>query len=295
MSQHDAGRFTTILLHDYLGTNKTTANGNYSIYFCAAQGTYYLRAESKNDWARAKNGGPVNLVEEKSWSFITSGSGGTINKNLSWGTSERINVVHHGTEIHDFFKESPFSYNGMDFRMEYLLTGDPNINGNADPNGTKISFGAWEDEAWAETSDIVYHEYTHQVVNDIYGGFIGDIITTLEADAMDEGLSDFFAAAKNNDSKHGDGFSSEHQRDLINNYSFDNQQGAHWNGQVIGGALWDIRQNINTTTAHELAFTALELTPNAFSFEDFGFNMVALDYSLNGGTNVSNIEDAFRS
>ncbi len=45
---------------------------------------------------------------------------------------------------------------------------------------------------WAHSSDVIYHEYTHNTIYHVYGGWIGDPNNeALEGSAMDEGLADY--------------------------------------------------------------------------------------------------------
>jgi len=194
--------------------------------------------------------------------------------NWTWSATNGSNVYYHVTKIHDWIKASPFNYTGMDYRT----VAEVNITDwdNAGSDGTDLYFGDYRH--YARSSDVIYHEYTHSIAWHLYGShFIGyGVDPELQAVAMDHGLSDYFASTINDDSEFGEEF--PWARDLSNEYSFSEIENAHWNGQVIGGACWDLRQSgIGSSYANELVFDALEMTTHAYDFEDFAVNIAIAD------------------
>ena len=151
-------------------------------------------------------------------------------------------------------------------------------------------------EKFAKSSDVVYHEYTHNVIFHIYSGWIG---LSGQAGAMNEGLSDYYACSINNDPILGE--SVELFRDLSNSLSYIEGLGIHRNGKVIGGAIWDMRQSpgIGVTLADELLFGALERTPQAHDFANLLDNVLYEDDDdgtpSNGTPNIDEILYAFEN
>ncbi len=102
----------------------------------------------------------------------------------------------------------------------------------------------------------VYHEYGHNVIYCLFGGYIkGGLNNYSEGYAMDEGFADFVSCTYRNDSKR-----YAQNRDLKNNYRYEdhynliNDPGegyglyngkynweGHYGCQIIGGALWELR------------------------------------------------------
>ncbi|NUM80652.1 T9SS type A sorting domain-containing protein, partial [bacterium] len=159
-------------------------------------------------------------------------------------------------------------------------------------NGEDITFGSYDGKAWARSSDVVCHEYTHNTIYHIYGEFIHTGYGT-EAFAMDEGISDYFASTINGDANHAEDIGGN--RTLQNNFSWDPSQPdpVHWNGQVIGGAIWNLRQTVGQNVADNLAFKALQMVPHARSFQQFLENMLVVDGNIYGASHQSQIISAF--
>jgi hypothetical protein len=118
---------------------------------------------------------------------------------------------------------------------------DPRNNAWA---GDPMLFGTND---FARSSDVIYHECTHNVLFHIYGDYIGWPANYTEAYAMDEGFADYFANRFTNDSIHGEGYSAN-PRDHNNTRQYQgkssyNREG-HRGGMIIGGAAWDLRQRL---------------------------------------------------
>lgn len=95
-------------------------------------------------------------------------------------------------------------------------------------------------------SDVIYHEYTHHAIFHIYGNqFISDDNQGQDA-AIEEGFSDYFAATINNDPKISEGALDLRPNDIrtLKNSltTADLTDEGHHDGQVIGGAAWDLRE-----------------------------------------------------
>lgn len=298
------GLFSRIKVYNSAGQLVSNAlsdsDGNYSTGFLAfAQ--YRVVVHLANSWVQIRdNASSGDPVIHEVWRYPGE-------YNYQWNASDGTNVQWHATYMHNFFAGSPFNYSGMDYQMRGYINAGPGINGRA--NGTDIFFGSDAGQPWARSRDVVTHEYTHNVIYHIYGGFIGNICDPRipgheyfqQSCAMDEGISDYFAATSKitpnpvlaNDITGVPGL----PRNLDNGRTWDNNPfaGAHENGQVIGGALWRTRQAIgNATVGNNLAFKALQITPHATDFEDYLYNVYLADngeYNGNYRTQITNSFD----
>lgn len=269
-----ARQSTVIRIKNTLGqqitTGVTDANGDYSISGNHAYQTFFVEVELNGSWSRISN--PSNQVEA-SQSFVTSGSS-TRNFNFT-NTTDGFHVYHHMQDIHDFIKGSPFNYNGMDWQMEARVNDDDEDLPNAEADGTRLRFGI-QNRNWWESSDVVYHEYTHNIVYKVYGdNFISDISSTDEAEAMDEGIADYYAATINEDSA-----IDWVGRNVDNNWTWAhfNQLGNRWaRGQILSGAMWDLESTISQNTGRKLNFKAMQITPQPDTFVEFVNNVLVAD------------------
>ena len=196
-----------------------------------------------------------NNVFTHSYSFVSSSSR---LHDYQWPAGDASNVRYHASFVHDYYKNT-FSYAAMDYRMVAKVGSGPQHQRTRRRHQPLLRFpgGAY----WARSSDVVYHEYTHDTIYHIYGGWIGNGANA-QGPAMDEGLSDYFACTLNNDPILGEDVGVS--RNLDNNtYVWDPSQEAHWNGQVIGGACWDVRQAVGTAITDNLVFRALQVSPKA--------------------------------
>jgi len=270
-----------ILPGELKGTDYTDQSGDYSINVVPG-GTSFINAKLEGTYVKISN-------NSDSHTYFTSG--GT--HDWTWSATDGTNVYYHANVIHDFISSSPFNYTGMNYQMDARVNDGVNTNGLS--NGTNIFFGSEDGEQWARMSDVVYHEYTHNIIYHLYGNDFLDGST--EADAMDEGISDYFAATINDDS--GVGEPTTGKRELDNNRQYNMSLGQVHNQQVISGACWDLRQDtgISESDVDQIVFEALQMTPHAFTFEDFTLNMLIADDNdgnlSNSVPHFSNIEEAF--
>ncbi|MBO8130205.1 MAG: right-handed parallel beta-helix repeat-containing protein [Candidatus Marinimicrobia bacterium] len=280
-------RNSKVRLYNLLGQAVDTKNTNSTGYvsFCnLAYNTYFLTAKFENSYVRLRN---TNGLTKS----LLPGT-----YNLSWDATDESNVYHHVNLIHDFFKNSPFNYDGMDYRMDAFINQGSSYNGWAD--GNSIGFGSQYGQYWARSSDVVYHEYTHNTIYHLYGNnWIGDPNNWYtQGSAMDEGFADFFACTINND--HIQGESVGVSRDLNNILEWDPSENKYYNCRVIGGACWDLREQIGSSITNKIVFDALQMQHHAYNFADFLDNMILADDDddgnvYNGTPHDDQICDAF--
>ena len=145
---------------------------------------------------------------------------------------------------------------------------------------------------YALSSDLVYHEYTHYIIEDITHL---PNIAGAESAAMAEGLSDYYAASINDDSIWGDGVSTQ-TRNLDNTLKYKYISGntvpdengilipqegsdmtgeSHYDGQIFSGSLWDLRKAIGAEATDKLVFNTL--FQDRLHFETFMYGMIIED------------------
>lgn len=165
--------------------------------------------------------------------------------NFTWTDSDRdhINVFYHINMLHDWY-QSHLSYN-------WVNSWDNSSRFNAEVNhaynnayaGDPMGFGT---DDFARSSDVVYHECTHNVLHALYGDYVGFPNLNDESYAFDEGFADYFAGAITGDPRHGEGCGGT--RTLDNNNQYTNKATynteGHTGGTIIAGAAWDLRESL---------------------------------------------------
>jgi len=228
---------------DFAGKTTTNNSGDYKkdvpwywplIFFFAKHATFEL----KGPYARVQNHNGANYQETRH--FNTSSP-----CNLTWTDADRdhINVFYHMNMFHDWLKdELRYSWVNRDGSNRFNAQVNTTVaNARA---GNPMKFGPND---CARSSDVIYHECTHNVLYHEYGDYIGWPAANSEGYAMDEGFADYFSSSFTNDSIHGEGYSAN-PRDLNNTRQYQgksnyNREG-HRGGMIIGGAAWDLRQRL---------------------------------------------------
>jgi len=285
---YNYGRITCTPLLGQTLNDYTDSDGDY-LFYSLAYGIYFITGNLYGTYVDINGEG-------------TSHSSGGMTPgvhNWTWNATNGSNVYYHATKIHDWIKASPFNYTGMDYRMVATVNAGSDINGRA--TGVDILFGSQGGQYWARSSDVIYHEYTHNIIYHLYGNhrIAYGVDPELQAYAMDEGLADYFASTINDDSEQGESVLAT-PRDLENTRSFSDDEGVYWNGEVIGGACWDLRQSsVAESDVNALVFDALEMTPHAYDFDEFADNVVIADddnADVSDGTpNIDEILYAFEN
>jgi subtilase family serine protease len=215
------------------------------------------------------------------------------------------NVYYHTRIAHDYFTGRPFNHPSFQIQAHVdvdglynaYCVGDNDMGfGNEDPvlPGTRRG-------VWARSSDVIYHEYTHCIINQIYDAEEGipDISDTDEARALNEGIPDYFAATLNNDPMVGEQVLPDVSFLNIPTYppltgDVDRDSG------IISGTLWSIREDIGQSVADRLIYEAMKLPPKPTTFQDFYENILVMDdriygndYLPDGTPHACEISEAF--
>jgi len=126
-----------------------------------------------------------------------------------------------------------------------------------------------DDTSW--DSDVIFHEYTHAVVNQIVGPAQGKVFG-----ALNEGFADYFSASFLGDPNVGEwdaliwGKRLPFIRTVQNSNTFPkNVVGEiHADGTIWSGALWDVRTTLGPDRADRIALRALAILTGQAEFFD---------------------------
>jgi Zn-dependent metalloprotease len=163
--------------------------------------------------------------------------------NFTWTDADRdhINVFYHISLLHDWYRNH-LNYNWVNsWDNSSRFNAEVNHTYNNAHAGDPMGFGT---DDYARSSDVVYHECTHNVLHALYGDYVGFPNVNDESYAFDEGFADYFAGALTEDPRHGEGYGGTRTLDNNNEYTDKatyNIEG-HTGGTIIAGAAWDIRE-----------------------------------------------------
>ena len=190
------------------------------------------------------------------------------NNVIEWDNSnsdirERM-VIHHLNKIRDYYKAFDTTKKAMDFQLELLFDNTTKFGNqpNAYSGGKTIGFVNINNTSarFAETPTVLYHEYGHSINMLLYQE-LGQQEGMVNG-AANEGIGDLTAALMVDDSRLGYGAYTANPNQFLRNcknnfkYPQDIIGESHNDGQILSGALWDIRELTNLETARHLAHFA---------------------------------------
>lgn len=290
---------TQIRLHNanytYNSYTNSDNSGNYTLS-PPYPGTWYIDFPLQDSWVKVYNhngGNPVAAVRTvtTSWDGV---------RNLNWGASDSTSLRWLATVVHDKYKNQ-FSYSTMDYQMAAYANALYYYNGqwiaaNGWADGYAIAFGHQDGEPWARSSDVVFHEYTHNVIFHLYGyDWIEPTNNPFtQGAAMEEGLPDYFACSFNNNSDEGEDVGVNRELNNSKRYpndfqTYDSAWAPYNNSVIISGACWSLRQSIGSTIADFIVFKALQMSPHPHNFADLQTNITVADDQRYQGNHLSQI------
>ncbi|MFA4956990.1 MAG: NosD domain-containing protein [Candidatus Methanoperedens sp.] len=250
----------------------TSSNGSYS--FSGLPGSFVLRYEFIGPYVHVNNysGNDQYLNIDISTPAM---------QNIDWGTydtsynKEESNVFYHVNRAHDFFiKGSPFDISSMNYQTTAYVQYTGTCNAFSD--GTNVYFFGKGGgcEATSLYSDIIYHEYTHSVVDHVY---TTNLPYREESGALNEGWADYFATAINGNPCMDNFMGSGCFRNLTDIYRYpeDIMGEVHGDSRIVAGASWDLKQALGADITDALVINAMKLEP--FNFSEYLDDIIVAD------------------
>ncbi|MFN0058713.1 MAG: hypothetical protein ACKVX7_09690 [Planctomycetota bacterium] len=228
------------------GTTVTTTAGSFVIPY---PGTSALSATLTliGPWVNVNNSGGV---DESLAVSIVPGTPANIvfNPTQAALVTSQVNGFIHTVKVHDFLKAIDPGFTDMDFAMNCFV--NVNDNCNAYYDGNINFFLAGSGCASTAYSTIVYHEYGHGVLDEIF---------PFGADgAYNEGQADACCTLCADNPRLGAGLTGpgSYIRDVelqFRSYPQDLGLGVHESGLIVGGAFWDTLLALNASVGHTQA------------------------------------------
>lgn len=194
-------------------------------------------------------------------------------------TLPQRNAFYHGQAVHDYIKLIDPDLTAMDFQMICRVNVDGTCNAYYSRTDRSINFyregGGCPNIALI--ADVVHHEYGHGLTNLQYNaGGAPD-----PNGAMHEGFSDFLAAIVTGQPLIGRGFfgPGTYLRTVDNNRRYP----IHWNGeshndgQIIAGALWDLREMLAARPGYAETLWQYAKYGYAPDFESYFWDVLVTD------------------
>lgn len=202
-----------------------------------------------------------------------------------------VAVYHNLSKVHRYFKQ--FGYTGRDKVTKATVHyGDDYDNAFFSPMTDALAFGDGKKlNNLCVEDNVAFHEFGHAVHRTItaMGGS--------EGGAMNEAFADYFACAMNNNPLMGvwvmKKLNRPFMRNLENNrhYPEDIQGEVHRDGEIWGGATWDVRKALGGPIADKLFFKSLYFLGSRPTFAKGLEAAIAADKELFNGQHVATITE----
>lgn len=199
--------------------------------------------------------------------------------------NEESNVFYHINIIHDYM--SLLGVTEMDYRLPVYVNFPASCNAFYCPIdedrcivgrvGPFLEFFHQDSscDSTALSSDVIYHEYIHGVVEQL---ITIDFPYWDETGNMNEAWADYFACSMNDNPCLAEGFAGlECLRSCENTmrYPEDYSPEPHTGSGIISGSIWDFRKVVGANLADSMTIQAMRLMPTSFS--DFLTSMITVD------------------
>jgi Zn-dependent metalloprotease len=200
-----------------------------------------------------------------------------------------VMIYHNLSKVHRYFKS--FGYTGRDKVTKATVHyGNEYDNAFYSPMTDALAFGDGKKlNNLALEDNVAFHEFGHAVNRTItaMGG--------AEGGAMNEAFSDYFACAMNSNPLMGvwvmKKLNRPFMRNLENNrhYPEDIQNEVHRDGEIWGGAVWDVRKALGPAIADKLCFKSLYFLGSRPNFAKGLESLIAADKELFNGSHVAQL------
>jgi hypothetical protein len=177
-------------------------------------------------------------------------------------------VFFHTNVAHDAIVAIDPAFTDLDYEMPAAVNIALSCNAYWDGTGINFYQAGGGCANTGQIADVIYHEYGHGISQFAYA-------PASPSSAMGEGFSDYFAATITDQSKIGLGFTGPGTwlRDCDNTRTWPAPECGgepHCVGEVVAGALWDMRANLVAAVGDHDAGVAL--ADHLFHFGRFGGN-----------------------
>lgn len=220
------------------------------------------------------------------------------------------------TAIHDYFKGN-LGFTGRDTpAMPAYVHIDGLDNAYFSPyigtaGGMEFGYNSVGIE-YALDTDVLYHEYTHSVVDVVAAAFAASYDDYHEQGGINEGTADYFACTRNGNAVLGEySLGTDYGRDLRNRnhfpedlelggYSTSSQRyyqtlpEVHRTGETWGPACWDLRNALGAATADAIIYKAMTMfTATTGLQQALGYLVTADQQAPLNGAHVATIRQVF--
>jgi hypothetical protein len=244
-------------------STNTNATGNYSLN--PGSGNYTLTTRLEGPFVRVQSYNALSATDQDIIHTVNVNDPGT--HNFTWTSAnsapddgDGVNIFWHANRLHDDYYQAVL---GINWNNNWTGTSQMNysVNRGIINNafaGNPITIYS---DASARNCDIVYHETTHNILYDIFGGsWIGWPNDHSEGYAFDEGFADYVACSFNNDPLFAENVFAPRNCDNTMQYpgTTYNIEG-HTGGQLISGVGWDLwdKEGLNHNATDVLLFAGL--------------------------------------
>ncbi|BBB32758.1 hypothetical protein TTHT_1240 [Thermotomaculum hydrothermale] len=208
---------------------------------------------------------------------------------------EEVNAYYWITEARKYIESLGFNIlpNPIPINVHFLID-DTSFYSEAD-HGIHFGDGGVDD---AEDAEIILHEFMHAVTHYIVPGIGG----VWEAQALDEGLSDYFAATFSRDTRFRDYIGEwdatyyhagnppwlrpiktdrHYPENMRERYYLTWQPNYHWDGVIFSSTLWQIRKAVGKDFDRDVIESLYHISTSA-SFQSAAMSVYSANL-LNGG------------
>lgn len=209
-------------------------------------------------------------------------------------------VYYHLSRVAEFFRNlgqtNPPAPMTAHVHVPDPDTGNANYdNAYYDPRENAVYFGHGEEFAdLAKESAVIYHEYTHAIIEAAQ-----PLMNTHEAGALHEGYADYFACSITDDPQIGEyilgPLGQPYLRNLRNQKTYQQFTGldVHIDGEIWGITCWKIREALGSRVADLLLYESLGYLPPNATFADAYEGIAQADTLLFSGEHLTELEEIF--
>jgi Zn-dependent metalloprotease len=265
---------------------QTDGSGNYSISGLAA-GAANLNASLAGPHVKVHD----NDVADAAHSAVVTAPG---THDWDWSLDDASpddveeNAFYHASRIRDrFLAGGPFNISPLPDPMLVTVRDGPYCNAYAWSAGIVFGSGNASCADNALCADVIYHEYTHRIVDRVYTT-AGVVLPYPEGGAMNEAWADYFATSFTNVPEFGTGcFAGRNVSTPDHRFPDDWIGEVHFDGLIFVGALWDLRAALGKTYVDGLAIRAMKQAATSYN----GYLLAVLEEDDDPAYNPSPLAD----